>query len=64
LDILFYYCKLGKQPRVAKIRQCCAAKGCPHLSAKPRKRVEPITLEEEGRQLRRKEKRHAKKASA
>ncbi len=58
-DILFYYCQLRKCPTIAKIRQCCAPKGCPHLGAKPRKNIT-----ESGTRRRRKEKQHAKEKSA
>lgn len=34
---LYYFCRIGKDPHIIKIRRCCAAKGCPHLGVKPRK---------------------------
>lgn len=34
---LYYYCQLGKQPNMGKIRNCCAAKNCPHMQTRKRK---------------------------
>jgi len=36
---LYYFCKIGKNPHIIKIRYCCSAKECPHLGAKPRKNL-------------------------
>lgn len=35
---LYYFCRIGKNPTMGKIRACCARKGCPHLQTRPRKR--------------------------
>lgn len=35
---LYYYCELGKNPPIGKIRACCVGKGCPHMKTRPRKK--------------------------
>jgi hypothetical protein len=34
---LYYFCRIGKNPNMAKIRACCARKECPHIGMRPRK---------------------------
>ena len=35
---LYYYCEIGKNPKMGKIRACCVKKfHCRHLKCRPRK---------------------------
>jgi hypothetical protein len=48
---LYYFCRAQKNPNMAKIRHCCAGKGCPHLKTRPRKnRLVQITAPESANQ--------------